>query len=185
MSWIELSDTKTFLWISWTDLDNRINLIIPWVQAIIEWIIWDISTSDKTDNVKICDITDLWEVYLNYWNITALKKINWVDYTWTLDTDYMINSNKLTINDIAQYLTNLNFNYVKIVYTAWFSAIPADIKEIMYILVWQELNKKEGSIIKSYTLWPRSVTLDNTNWDADWLINSINSILWKYKIFNI
>ena len=83
------------------------------------------------------------------------------------------------------YLIWLDFNSFIITYTAWYDPIPTDIQNVMYVLVWQELNKKEWWLIKKYTLWPRTVELDNTNWQADWLINSIEAILWKYKIFKI
>jgi len=184
-NWITLADTKTFLWISWTSQDDRINLIIPWIQAMIENIIWDISKWTKTSRIKICDINNLWEFFLEFSEISSIDSINWIIYTWILNTDYIIEWNKVTINDITTYLTWLKFVSFIITYTAWFTTIPADIQEIMYILVWQELNKKEWWLISKYTLWPRTVELDNSNGEAENLINSINSVLWKYKIFTI
>jgi len=184
-NWISLADTKTYLWISWTSQDDRLNLIIPWVQAMIENVIWDISKWDKTERIRLCDITKFWEIFVCFDQITELKKIAWTTYTWSKWVDYMIEENKITINDISQYLVNLDFNSFTVTYEAWYDPIPADIQNVMYQLVWQELNKKEWWLIKKYTLWPRTVELDNTNWQADWLINSIEAVLWKYKIFKI
>ena len=75
-NWITLANTKTFLWITWTSQDNRINLIIPWVQAMIENIIWDIAEWTKTERVKICEVSSLWDIYL--WN-SVLSWMAW-DY---------------------------------------------------------------------------------------------------------
>ena len=185
MTWIDINDVKIFLWISWTSQDDKLKLIIDWVQSMLENIIWDISSSDKIERIELCNLTPKWELFLSNINPTAIKEINWITYVWTDWVDFIFKNNKVTINNIFQYLTSLHFSSFTIKYTSWYTAIPADIQEIMFVLVWQELNKKEWWLIKSYDLWPRRVELDNTNGEADWLINSINSVLSKYIIFKV
>lgn len=185
-NYISLAEAKTYLWITDTSQDSKLTLIIDWVQNIVVNYIWfDIASSSKTENISICDIWCYWKIFLNAKPITSLNKINWVSYTWVLWTNYMIDNNKIIINDISLYLTNLNFSYFTIEYTAWFTIIPNDVKLVMLTLTAQEFNKKDWSIVKSYTLWPRTIDFDNSVWQAEWVINSIKATLTKYKPFTL
>ena len=182
-NYITLSEAKTYLGITDTTQDTKLTLIIDWVQDIIVNFIGDISTSDKTENLSLCDIWRCSQVYLKNKPVTAIKKINWVSYTWVLNTDYLIENNKAIINDLYQYLTNLKFNMFSIEYTAGYTTIPDDVKLAMLTLTAQEFNKKDWTVVKGYKLWPRTVDFDNTLWQAEWTLNSIKGILSSYKSF--
>lgn len=184
MARIKLSDLKIYLWTSWSEQDDRLNLLIANIQTILESILWDLTSWTKTEKICICDVDNSWGFYLKIPNPSAITKINWKSYTWTLDTDYMFDWTKVIIKDLYAYLTNLEFKSFKIEYTAWYNPIPKDLQQAMFILIAQELNKTEWSQIKSYKLWPRTVQfMDNS--EVENQINSINRIILKYKTYKI
>jgi hypothetical protein len=181
-NWITTANAKIYLWITDSSQDAKINLLIPAIQENLIKIIWDIQSSDKTDRISFCDVDSEWGFIVNYWPVTAVKKINWTTYTWTIDEDYQItNWRKLIISDWRNYLDTSYFNTFDITYTSWYSTIPTDIQLLMYIMLSAELNRDWGKQVDSYKVWDVSVSYVNS--EATPLI--IQSIISKYKLINI
>ena len=186
MAWVTRDEVKIFLWIdlSNTDQDAKIDLLIANVQNILEDILWDLEKWTKVDKINICCVYADGTVYLQIPEVESIDKINWNTYTWVDWTDFIIDNNKVIIKNINDFLNDLEFRYFDIEYTAWYHPIPWALKEAMFILIAQEMNKTEWQSIKSYKLWPRTVQFSDSQEAAD-AVNSVNSIIWKYKTFNI
>lgn len=181
-NYASLADIQAKLWIETLDTftTTRLNFFLTKTTAIINSLLWTLESSDKIEQIKLCDIKDCW-FYLSQRNVTAIKKINWITYTWVKWTDYQIVlGRKIIIYDIANYLANLNFLYFDIEYTSWYTTIPEDIKYLQCIMVDWEFNSEWWAKLKSYSLWPRSVTFMTKN-EEDF--DFFKSIMWNYNLF--
>lgn len=183
-NWVELSDVKSYLWITDTNSDDKLNLLIPAVQETLINIIGDISESDKTDQISFCELNDIdWSFLVNNSNVTVIKSIDWTSYSGTLNIDYMIRYwRKLYIRNLVDFIdTSKNFWFFDIIYTSGYSTIPSDIKLLMYIMISAEMSREWGQTPASYTVGDVSVSYNKS--EASPLI--LSSILWKYRIINI
>lgn len=183
-NWVELSDVKSYLWITDNNSDDKLNLLIPAVQETLINVIGDISESSKTDQISFCDIdNNSWSFIVNNSNVTLIESIDWTSYVWTLNIDYIIRYwRKLYINNLTDFIdTNRSFNFFDITYKSGFAVIPSDIKLLMYIMISWEMSREGGQSVSSYSLWDVSVSYNKE--EGSPLI--FNSILWKYKIINI
>jgi len=164
--------------------DSRLVSLIDYTKGILDDNIWDLTSQDWTETITRCDIQEYYYLLLKHINITALKSINWVTYSWVLNTDYRILDpqwRKLWINDLWNYVpTDTHFN---IIYTAWFTTIPEKIKTAQLMLIESEFNKDGWKTIWSYTLWPRMVKYVTPEWEQ--LLKTVDGIINSYRKFNI
>jgi hypothetical protein len=187
MSIVSLAETKAFLSITSTDYDALLTTYIANVDAIIKSIIWNVESADVEEVISTCDIWIYWNIFCKNNNITALKKIEWVTYTWVLNTDYkIINWTKLIIRDVNNYLTWLIFNYFTLTYTAGWATVPSDLKLCANIMIQNLFNNKDSdqNVIK-YTLWPRSISFSDAKWKGIEWLSSVSDILQRYKVIVI
>lgn len=167
MSYITVDEYMVYAWITTLDAvtSAKITAILDSTKSIIDNIIGDVSESQKTEQIKFCDIIcNKWyydTISFNNIEIQSIDEINWLSYTWVLNTDYQITpplKSRLVIRDIASYINGMIFEWFDITYTSWFSTIPNDIKYLQYLMTSWEFAKQNWQEVKSYSLWPRSVT---------------------------
>ena len=186
---ISYSEVADFIggWV--TSTNYKLQVIVDSVNwYIYNYIGYDISSWNKTDVVKICDITNEWAIFLNSKNVKEVVKINGVDYSgikwYTSESTYrIVNWRKVVIDDLSNYLADMKWLYFEIEYSAWLATIPADLKYAWLLMASIDFWKDWWKDIKSYKLWPRSVTFE-TEWTAEQVM-TIKNILNKYKIINI
>lgn len=179
MSWVTLSNVKTYMGITGTDSDAKLNLLISYTETLLKWLIWDFTLSNKTERVSYCDINEreLSFVVSNP-NVNSIVSIDWTAYTWVLDTDYMIsNGRKLYVNDLSSYLASTNFNFFTIVYNSWVNPIPQDIQQLMYILISWEFYRDWWKIVSAHKVGDVSINYVTSEASS----SMIDSIIWKYK----
>lgn len=171
-----------FAWLTTLDsaTSTKVSMLIDVQQSMLDELIWDLSYSQKSEDVRICDINGNGVIQFSNLNIVSIDEINWQSYTWVLNTDYSIQYPKnscVQFRNIGSYLSWLMFPYFNVKYTSWYSTIPKEIQYLQYLLVENELNKSWWKEVKSYSLWPRSVTFaDETN------ANTAQTILNNYYI---
>jgi hypothetical protein len=183
-NWVQLTDVKSYLWITDSSSDDKLNLLIPAVQKTLINVIGDISQSDKTEQISCCDINSLdWSFYVSNSNVTTIKAIDWTSYVWVLNIDYMIRFwRKIFINNLATLIdTTKQFNFFDITYTSGYSTIPSDLQLLMYIMIAWEMNRDWGKEVSSYKVW--DVSINYVSSESSPLI--IQSILWNYKLASI
>ena len=183
MSLTTLASAKEYAWITDTSQDDLITSLIESFSAFIENNIWVIEEQSVSEDIALCEI-NYWKVYFCNSKIVSIDSINWTAYTWVLWTDYKITSSKVVINDISSYLSDLKFDTVTIVYTAWYDPVPADVELAVNRMIAWELNKQGWESLKSYKMWPRAYTF-TWEWDlsADQVASSSFAILNNYKVF--
>jgi len=184
MSLTTLESAKEYSWITDTSQDAIIESLILSFDSFIEKSIWVIEQKAIDEEITLCEIYSNWSFYLSNKPITVLNSINWIAYTWVLNTDYKIVWNKLIVNDVSDYLTDLKFWSITINYTAWYSPVPADVTLAVNRMIAWELNKQGWESLKSYKMWPRSYSFA-WEWDlsADQVASSSFAILNNYKTF--
>ncbi len=178
----QVSDVQKVIWKETIDsfTESRIEFYLDWTTAMIDNIIWDISEIEKTEQISLCDINKLdWSFLVNNINVVSIEKINWVDYVWTLNEDFMIRYwRKLYINNLATYLDARPFNFFDITYTSWFNPIPNDIILLQSLMVAWELANENWKEVTSYKVWDVAVSF--ANWNS-W-VSTLKTIISKYTI---
>lgn len=185
----DLATVKVFLGITGTAQDAILNLYLEQTTAILDNLLWDLRSSNKTIYISFCDFYNGYTIRLLTRNVTALVSINWTTYTGVLGTDYLIlppYNSVLYIKDFNQYTTSLN-NLPKfpIVVTSWYAAGSQEYKLLGYIqclMVEGLLAKENGFDIQSYKLWDRSFTFAEKRKDD---ILSLNSLIDSTGLFTM
>jgi len=181
MAYISITDYLSFAWLTTLDsaTSTRVSMLIDSTQVILDNLIWDLSYWQKSEDIRICDMYN-WKIQFSNLGIVSIDEINWLSYTGILNTDYQIqlpHNSCVQFKNISDYLWWLLFSYFNVKYTSWYSTIPDDIKYLQYLMVEWELEKQWGKEVKSYNLWPRSVTFsDDENY------NSAQKIISNYYI---
>lgn len=163
MSIWTLNDVKLKLWVESVSIfeKEQIDFYLNATLPLIISMFWEFNLSDKTEYFALCNIYNN-SINVSNSNPTALVSINWITYTWIKWTDYQIINKKIVIKDIWDYLTNIEFSEIEIVYTSWYAEIPKDIVYFHTLLVEWELAKEWGKEISSEKLWPRTVQFVDT-----------------------
>lgn len=182
MSYITISDYLSFAWLTTLDsaTSTRVSSLIDVTKEILDDVIGDLTYWLKTEDIRVCDITEEWVIQFSNLYIESINEVNGLSYTWVLNTDYQIQPPKdscVCFLNISTYLSSLRFAYFPIDYISWCSTIPEDIKYLQYLMVEWELNKSWWKEVKSYSLWPRSVTFAD-----DEKANSAQKIINNYYI---
>lgn len=125
--------------------------------------------------------------YLKTKNPTAVTSINGVS-VGTINVDYIIEGQKLTLKDPATAPTAFPYNY-KIVYTSGYTAIPEDIKLAVKYLLAGLYNSRKSQGIASFRQ-----DLLSVNYNSDSILdtildteqkNFVKAIITKYSIVTI
>lgn len=181
MSIVTLAEVKQYLRIPTSDTTNDVLLqsLIDSVESYIKQEIWILASTTVKEKINVCDVSIDWSIYLKN-NVISISKINGQAYSWIDWKDFIIDSNKIIVKNIGNYLLWLEFMYFDIEYVWWYSTIPEDIKLALKMLVGIEFSKDWWKNIESYTLWPRTVKF---NLSANKESLSAMSMLNKYKKF--
>ena len=189
MGYITIQEYIKFDWGTTLDSNtsSKIQMYIDSTTEIINAVTGDLTSSDKTEQVSMEDIiqtaNDFPTLQLKNINVTAVKTINGNTFTGVEDVDWQIippMKSRFVCRYLTTYLSWLLYKTFKIVYTSWFTDIPNDIKQLQYMLIKWEMSKEWNQEVKSYSLWPRSITFKDSK-DFD----SVMKILSKYTIPNL
>lgn len=182
---VNLTEVKQYLNITWAESDTELWLILDWVESFVEWIIWDINLNEKTETIQLCLLD--WDTFpLSNINIKSIASINWVDFSSKINwIDYLIrNNDTITVNNLSNYINNLNFDVFEVVYQSWYSEIPQDLKNAISELVWYYYDLDNWKVVSSEALWPRKVTF----WNIENLSQKTNEalkVIKKYQVLNL
>lgn len=177
---------------STTSANFKLQKIVDGVNEFIEdYIGYDITSWNKTDVIKFCDITkEELAFFVKTPNVKRLNKINWINYTWTKwfdnNSDYrIVQDRKLIVDDLwINYLNNLDDIYFEVQYYAGYSSIPWDLKYVALQIIELKFTKVDWRDVGSYKLWPRTVKFAGAEMLKDEMME-IKSVLNKYKTLKI
>lgn len=188
MSLVSLSEVKKYFWITDTSQDAVLqSVFIPNAESIVEWVIGDIATWDKTETINCCDVdyrNDGQHIALSNIQVTGVKTVNWTAYTDDLKI-LPPNKRRVRLKNLSNYLTSWE-PYFDIVYTSWYTAdnMPKEIKQVVLTIIsllrWQE----NGREVKSYKVWDVTVQFDDSA-NTQVMVTNINNILARYKTFSL
>lgn len=170
--------------------EEKINNLC-WVDSFDEW-----TYTENIEARKIYATSRWYEVYLKNKPVQEISKINWVDYTWTHGTDYMIiYDRRIIFNEIQLW----NFWIVSISYVAWYNrakeipwqqqpvdTLPDDLKLMEMMLASGMRQQHNYEWVSSYKLGDESITFGSKwNMTPDDQYFSFTTLLNKYKNFNL
>lgn len=170
--------------------EEKINNLC-WVDSFDEW-----TYTENIEARKIYATSRWYEVYLKNKPVQEISKINWVDYTWTHGTDYMIiYDRRIIFNEIQLW----NFWIVSISYVAWYDrakeipwqqqpvdTLPDDLKLMEMMLASGMRQQHNYEWVSSYKLGDESITFGSKwNMTPDDQYFSFTTLLNKYKNFNL
>ena len=186
MEIITVAEAANYIGGSVTSSNTKLTYIVNGINKTAEDYIWcDITSWQKTEVIKICNMNKHdWWIYLECPNVKSLSEINGDTYTgtkWYNDwSDYrIVQDSKIMIDDLYDYLTNLETVYFEMKYYAWYATIPVDLKLAWLQLSESEYHTEDWKTVKKYDLWPRSVTYW---WSEDkYVLLKFETILKKYK----
>lgn len=161
--WITGSTT----YLEW--LIDRVENIFHSLIGLNEWNLLSASRIEKEQN-----IFNAYEIYLKYPNVTALTSINWVvidSWDYQLLWQKLILKDSVSVSDTFPYLLTL-------IYVAWYTTTPDDIKQILYSLASYINNSKNIAWISSF-----SQDLLTVNYGSKEIKDYLESI-WQSAIIN-
>lgn len=167
---ITLAQVKSYLWITTTDDDVRLQAILDVVNDYVVDIAWDIDYWEKEQKVNKRAFLRTKRFTLNIINPEKLLEVNWVDYTNKVEgVDYFIDEYW------DCYLKEYDFNrdndapFFIVKYKAWYSPLPDKLIWLVSDYVSYLFNQEWGQTITEERLWPRSVKFWGTavwnNWE--------------------
>lgn len=192
MAYISTAEANTYLGTSWED--TLISVLITSAEIILNNLLWTNDLTQATHTEKIQYPWYTWNYWLNYWRVfwlnninpTSITSIDWVNVT--NNVDYILEWRKVILKTALTYQNTFPYKNT-IIYVAWFSPIPNDIKQGMYMLVWALYNQRKAEWITRFKQaqleveYKPTTSLDNILDPKDmWLLNSIVN---KYKITTI
>lgn len=164
--------------------EEKINNLC-WVDSFDEW-----TYTENIEARKIYATSRWYEVYLKNKPVQEISKINWVDYTWTHGTDYMIiYDRRIIFNEIQLW----SFWILSIWYKAWYNRnddwvdrLPDDLKLMEMMLASGMRQQHNYEWVSSYKLGDESITFGSKwNMTPDDQYFSFTTLLNKYKNFNL
>jgi len=162
-----LTEVKDYLWITWTNDDVRLQAILDWLNEDITNKVWDITLWDKTmtiqnktskSNFAFNSVIRDSKITLDIINPTAIKTINWNDFTSkVIWTDYIINPDWTAyVKNLSLYTIN-NFGFFDVVFTAGYSTTPKQLIAITSEYLGYLFSKDLWKDIIEEKMWPRWV----------------------------
>lgn len=195
-----LAEFKAYLWIDVSDTsqDAVLTKILNSAESKLNHLCWVESFSQSTftqtiESRWIFDTARWFEFYLRNKPVSAITKLNWVNYEWTKWIDYLI------LYDRRAVFKKLPLNdwwMLEIEYTAWFQTIPDDLK-LLEMMLWcaelpDSMKAEYGVWLSSYRLWDEQITFwskSSNYWKQsmtpDDICFSFTALLDKYKNFNL
>lgn len=167
-SFVTLEQVKDILWICDSTDDARLEAILASVLDSVFTKVWNIVKGEKTELIlKTQRLLKDDILPLSCINPTLLKSIDWVSFTAkTEGSDYLLLENgTVQVPDLRSYFTT-DFDYVKVVYEAWYEKAPLDFVKIIAWLVWIEFWKDNSREIIEETTWPRTVRYSDASWGS-------------------
>lgn len=164
--------------------EEKINNLC-WVDSFDEW-----TYNEDIEARKVYATSRWYEVYLKNKPVQEISKINWVDYTWTHGTDYMIIYDRRIIFKEIQLWS---FWILSIWYKAWYNRnddwvdrLPDDLKLMEMMLASGMRQQHNYEWVSSYKLGDESITFGSRgNMTPDDQYFSFTTLLNKYKNFNL
>ena len=170
---ITLAELKAYLWITDTTQDTLLNILLSSANDFIENYIGRKIWVDDYTEYKDGD----WQRVILLDNYPANTITSFQVNNWTIETpifeDIDPNSYKLSPNLWQVFLTfykRRGFQNYKIVYNAWYSTIPWDLKLAALKLAAWYYNKRTSDWIKSESVAWDSIWFDTTEISNDVLI---------------
>lgn len=143
-TYASLAEVKDYLGITDNSKDALLNIYLDSAERVINgfFSVDTMLSTDYTERLKIDSTSPSdqrgYEFFLRKRPVTAIKSINGITYTGVAETDYIIeNQRKVTFKEISTYLVGFWWDSIKIVYTAGFATVPADIKLAEMMIVGQ------------------------------------------------
>lgn len=188
---VSLSDTKTYLWVSWSSEDIKITEIINQSQSIIYGFLgYEITSSEKTLYFNWSGQRELVLWMFGIVSLTSFKYNSWTRATpvWTaIDREtYELDPDRWIIYlDFPLYR---GFRNIQVIVNQWYSdvTIPKDLKVALLKIIAQ-LYINDGT--KDDTIISESVDGDSITraWiDTEKLIKwDVKNILESYKYYHV
>jgi len=197
---IDIDNIKT-LYNMTSDDDSYIEQISEIVESYIHnfcnvktFEYWDYEITLKNENNKYNNnLIDI--IIENYTNITELKKINWIIYTWIRWEDYEI-FNKRNIQ-LSESISFNKFWLARLEITAWFQNTSKEFIDIqkaaniLFELIHSSYrnNNNKYRILNDITIWDISKwfntnEMDSVVFESKKNVVIANIILKKYKLLN-
>lgn len=163
-----IEQVEKYLWI---EKDERLESILANVNQLLVNYIGDYTEWQKTIQVKNVMIKDNL-LPLLHTKVSDIVSINWNDFTEKVPwIDYLIITDwAAKVKNLNDYISN-DFGVFEVVYYVSFWEIeswyldntPDDIIGAVSDLVWFYYGREDWKDVKSYNLWPRSVSF----WDVE------------------
>jgi hypothetical protein len=188
MSYLSTADINAYLWTSWED--TLIATLNKSAEIIFNNLIWSdwLSSWDVTEKFSYPTIADNnWFfighiLYLKNINPTVIKEVDWVAVTsW----EYEITWQKVFLKNALSFQSAFPYKN-SILYTAWFSTIPDDVKQAIYMIVGALYNTRTSQWLDNFRQDLLAVTYSKT-WTLESIIDPnsfslLSSIVNKYKV---
>lgn len=174
-----LVQLKLYLWITSSDKDALLQLFLDWANQIIETYLWRTISSDNYTEIRDWDgqlflmlknipVTTMTSVHINTWTIsTPVREL-------IPATDYSVDTEEWRINFFVPLCRG--FKNYKIMYTAWYSTIPADLVLASCKMASKYYNSRSSDWISS-----ESVAWDSITFDISQVPNDILVVLSNYR----
>ena len=204
VNYATLEELKAYLGISGSDQDTILQQLLDSSYYTLNNLI-GIDTFNLTTGTEIIDLDKMYYnnwyqgIYLFFKNkpVSAITKIAGETYTGVKGTDYLIvQLRKAIINDMTNYINNLNFNFVEIEYTWGYDRdldagvpgsedeLPDDIKVMQMMLVSGMYNTKGMEGVKEYKLGDETIKFSGAGGQSpDEVYFGFKILLDQYKTF--
>lgn len=174
-----LAQLKVYLWISTSDKDTILQLFLDGANAMVNTFLW--RTIESASYTDIIDGNGQLFLVLPNYPVSTFTSVS--INTWTIQSpvrealdknSYSVNSKTWKIN----FLLPLNrwFQNYKLIYTAWYTSVPADLVLAVCKLANKYYSTKSADWIKS-----ESVAGDSISFDVSEIPNDILAVLSNYR----
>jgi len=172
MTYITLEEAKTFMWVTSTADDDLITSQIKRWESLINSLL-SVNTLEEQTVDEVKDF--VWSKYtMNLINPTALVDINWDSIIWS----HRFVWRQLQLEN-SPSIWDMIWNTLTIKYTAGYSIIPDDVKNVLmavtkvfYIDSKSGLINSSGSTlagVTKFSQWELDVTYWSTSKNKDWV----------------
>ena len=151
LKYTTLDNLNTYLGTS--GVDSLMTLTWELAESLFDTLVWwGIESKNHTQVFKAWYSGNTYHegriFYLSANNITSITTIGWVS-AGTIDVDYVIDLQRLEFESARSFPNNFPYQY-KIVFVAWFSTIPDDVKLAVNTIASVLYNTRNANGIASY-----------------------------------
>lgn len=188
--YISVEELQAYLWIEFED-ESVAQTLIDGVESAInsyigaeDWILKK-EYEEKVDTRGIILNEDWYNVYLKHWPIDEAQWLKINDETIdSSENPYMIVRGRQVVIKDLDCIHNANnpkekWNWLKVKYTAWYSPVPADIKNVCLFLCATIFLTRQFVWMTNYRLWDESISI----WTQRFIYGSpmVTETLKKYR----